>query len=284
MTKRGLAPPVVCHCTLSRKGHGFSGRRCTSGSSPYIRPSKRLDSESQSRALCKVWVQRLPQQRRARVLLSDALLLGRAAAGKPQFPDSPLPLGAMSPLNSPAPFSSAMTLLLRPQAARRPSQTFPQRLPPVPGWRASLPETTGHEPSVAVGARAPTQLRGANGARGATASAKTRSKTAKTSAPDVAAIAGMDPVPGGNGAGGAVSSAAARRLSRYHWAARVLYFSRIGKSSGTPCSLRNSVKRWFPPSSIILMWSGVQASMVVDCTKLTLTPKLRWTPAASMLR
>jgi len=77
---------------------------------------------------------------------------------------------------------------------------------------------------------------------------------------------GKCPVPPGKGGGSSVPSAIALRFLRYHSAARVWYFCRMGKSSGTPCSLRNSAKRLLPPSSIIRKWMGFQESMLVDCT------------------
>mmetsp|Transcript_31946 Transcript_31946/g.87975 ORF Transcript_31946/g.87975 Transcript_31946/m.87975 type:complete len:238 (-) Transcript_31946:222-935(-) len=113
--------------------------------------------------------------------------------------------------------------------------------------------------------------------------AKTRSRSSAP-APSLPSSTGRCPTPGGRGGGGAWPSARARRFSRYHWAARVLYFWRMGRSSATPCDRRKSANLWFPPSSIIRRCTGRHESMLVDCTKLTLTPKLRCTPAAPMLR
>jgi len=111
---------------------------------------------------------------------------------------------------------------------------------------------------------------------------KTSSSTnspARVAAP----LEGMCPIPCANGSGGAEPSAMASRFFWYQSAARVVYFWRIGMSSGTPCSWRNSANLLLPPSFIILSCSGFQESIVVDKTLLTFTPRLRCTPAASML-
>lgn len=98
------------------------------------------------------------------------------------------------------------------------------------------------------------------------------------------ALAGSRPVPGSRGGGGGEPSARARRFLRYHSAARVLYFSRMGASSQIPCSRRKSWNRRLPPSSIMRRCNGFQASREVDWTKLTPTPRLLCTPEASILR
>mmetsp|Transcript_38985 Transcript_38985/g.125258 ORF Transcript_38985/g.125258 Transcript_38985/m.125258 type:complete len:331 (-) Transcript_38985:192-1184(-) len=92
------------------------------------------------------------------------------------------------------------------------------------------------------------------------------------------------PVPVGKFSGGEEPSASARRASRYQAAARVWYFSRMGKSSGMPCAWRKSWNRLLPPNSIIFKCKGFHESMVVDCTKLVRTPRLLWMPEAPMLR
>eukprot|EP00416_Gambierdiscus_australes_P020836 CAMPEP_0171079674 /NCGR_PEP_ID=MMETSP0766_2-20121228/15398_1 /TAXON_ID=439317 /ORGANISM="Gambierdiscus australes, Strain CAWD 149" /LENGTH=167 /DNA_ID=CAMNT_0011536877 /DNA_START=138 /DNA_END=642 /DNA_ORIENTATION=- len=109
-------------------------------------------------------------------------------------------------------------------------------------------------------------------------------KTLSNSSSEAVPPEGKCPTPGGSAGGGARPSAKARRFSRYHAAARVLYFWRIGKSSGMPCSRMKSAKRWLPPNSIMRKCNGFQESSHIDCTKLTATPKLLCAPAGPMLR
>jgi len=114
--------------------------------------------------------------------------------------------------------------------------------------------------------------------------ANTRSSTARCSqACSSSVFAGKWPVPGGNCFGGGLPSTSARKFSRYQAAASVLYFTRMGMLCGTPCLLMKSLNRWFPPNSIIRSCVGCQLSIVVERTKLCLTPRLRCTPAASIL-